>query len=231
MRVKWWLLLLVAPAAAFVFVPNRGPTSQRATVLTGTLVQAGDDGTLLNVGESSVALSNRRGDDLGVWRAPDGYTLERPVLLGRALAVFVARRAGAPASVTAFRLALDQSQPLWTKEFPDLAEQGVRVAAGARPPVVAVVAGGAVELFEAASGQSRSRRVLGSVVGPVCWARDSGFARTATAVVGFDAALPTEPFAWSWPVPAGEALERLEWQDGGAVLVAYGRQRAYVLGN
>lgn len=249
MRFKAGFLLLLAPAAAFVFVPSRGEVKARAVVaLPGPgqpALEADADGDLFLVSPVSLAMMGPTGDALGTWRPPGGFEVESPLVVGEGAVVMVARATKAPSALlTAFSLADGTPRQLWTREVADLAAGGVRLplAAEGGRQVVAVVAGGNVELLGVADGKPLTQRKLGRVVGAVCWAADSGFVVTSDgyvpeggepgpAVVGFDALPVEDPADWAWRIPAGESITRLEWLAQAEVLAAYGRQRVYVLGN
>jgi hypothetical protein len=243
-RAVWLVLMLVAPAVAFVFVPMRGaPTGVTAIAEhhgPAPAVAADAEGDLFVAHRDR--LTAEIGDGIELWSVP--FTPPRAcagVVAADGLAIAFVEEGTEALHFSLEAYSADKGTPRW--RLPGLLRGAPlwlhvprrRDASNTTYGVLTAVAGGQLTVIDLKSGQVVGSRPLEAVESEPLWVEDSGFAVSADSqgplVVGFDAVRPgdaAQPWPWSWRPPAGESVKRLEWLRDGGGLVIYGREQVYL---
>jgi hypothetical protein len=236
-------LLVAIPAAAFIFVPTRGPHQLKPLVTPGAApveVQADAAGNLFVA--DSRGLSALNPDGVVCWNVPLGGTARcQGLLLAGDTLLALCGDAADGARHTVLALAMADGGDRWRKTVAGAGKSVSwhvpRRAAGQTCGTVAVVCGGTLTVLNLAHGDLVGQAPLGATVGEPVWVEDSGFVAISDgagqSVLGFDTVAPGDdaaPFVRGvWRAPANEVIQRLVWQPEARLLVVYGAGRAYVL--
>ncbi|MBI2302297.1 MAG: hypothetical protein HYU66_25620 [Armatimonadetes bacterium] len=243
------VLLAAVPVVAFVFVPyktDRLDWSAKA-VDGGTCWVAGAPGGDTYVARPDLieAYTSLHGDKRWDYRPPEGAAFREPPQAGRGLVVTAPRTDADEVELLALSAAPGPDgapRVVWRRTLP-----GVPVGGFYLPPpidaahpseLLAVLSRDRLLLLGLADGLTKAEQVIGTIHGRPMWVEDSGFVVTTAdadaqpKVVGFEVPPGPDPGdlppAWHWPVPAGEAVQSVEWIPNGRVLAVHGRERTYL---
>jgi len=235
-------------SARFVLVPARGGAFQGVGEVGGKPDCVTGDGVWNAVLENgAVAVSAAKtGAVSWSYEPQEGWQVEPPLIVADDCVVLVLRAtAGQRAELRAF--AADGGRQLWQRSAPGLPANGWYLPPEDintfGPSKLAVLYQRAVNMLNLETGDELARRELGTFNGSPLWCEGSGFVPTSDgyrddqtgatgpAVVAFDIVATGQPddpsVHWVWRVPAGEAIEGLEWLPKARTVLVRGAKGLY----
>ncbi len=226
LTVAAWLTGLPC-ASAFVFVPERGGAASRAQFAGARTAQAairGDsDGYVAMTTANRVELwSARGGTRVWTWSPPAGTQIADPTLVSSGRVLVTCRgAAGQPADLVALAATTGPPQVCWQKTLADLPPGGIGLPLPAAPdgdPVglVAICAGGTLQLLNIGDGTARTSLTTGRLLCPPAWYQDRAFLATDQGLVVLRITeARIEPLGPPSALPPGLRLVRAQCDLGG----------------